>query len=520
VESTHPFFSVVTPVYDPPVDVLVEMIRSVLDQSERDLELVLVDDASSRDEVRVALRAAAAADHRVRLLERGENGGIVAASQDAVAVARGEFLVLVDHDDVVLPGALATMRAAIEKQPEADYLYSDEDKIGPDGTIFHEFRKPRWSPERLRSHMYTGHLSVMRTRVVREVGGFRPGYDGSQDHDLALRVAEVARAVVHVPEVLYHWRVVPGSAAGAANAKPYAWEAGRRAVEDHLRRVGLAARAERGGLTGTYRVRRSVDPGLLVSVVVATDGASGPVWGQERLHVVEAVRSLLERAGHPRIEVVVVHGPHTPDRVLTLLRRVAGDRLRLVAHDGAGGAVAARNAGALHATGDALLLLDESVEVRSDDLVAELVGPLAEDDVAAVGAHLSRADGLLVSAGYLVADGGVRPAARSRKPTDTGTFAELAVAREAAALPTACLAVRRELFELVGGISETLPPEVADVDLSLKLRSTGRRLVWQPAARLYQLVPEAEAEASAADVAELARRWDLSGPDDYLPGAR
>lgn len=518
MQPTHPFFSVVTPVYDPPVDVLEEMIRSVLDQSEGDLELVLVDDASTRDEVRDVLRAAAAADARVRLLEREENGGIIAASQDAVAAAQGEFLVLVDHDDVVLPGALATVRAAIEEQPEADYLYSDEDKIGPDGTVFHEFRKPRWSPERLRSHMYTGHLSVMRTRVVREVGGFRPGYDGSQDHDLALRVSEAARVVVHVPEVLYHWRVVPGSAAGAADAKPYAWEAGRRAVEDHLRRVGLPARAECGGLTGTYRVRRSVDPGLAVSVVVGTDGAADLVWGQERLHVVEAVRSLLEHVGHPAVEVVVVHGPGTPGRVLTLLRRVAGDRLRLVAHDGPGATVAARNVGALHATGDVLLLLDESVEARSDDLVAELVGPLAEDDVAAVGAHLSGADDLLLSAGYRVADGAVAPAVSSRKPTDSGTFAELAVAREVAALPTACMAVRRDLFERVGGISETLPRGVADVDLSLKLRGTGRRLVWQPAARLYQLVPPEE--PSAADVAELTLRWDLSGPDDYLPGDR
>lgn len=514
----HPFFSVITPVYDPPVDVLEEMIGSVLAQSDGDLELVLVDDASTRDEVRVALREAAAADARVRVIERPTNGGIVAASGDAVAAARGEFLVLVDHDDLLLPRALAVVRAAVEEHPEVDYLYSDEDKLGPDGTVYHEFRKPGWSPERLRSHMYTGHLSVMRTEVVRQVGGFRPGYDGSQDHDLALRVGEAARAVVHVPETLYHWRVVPGSAAGVADAKPYAWEAGRRAVEDHLNRVGLRARAERGDLTGTYRVRRAVDPDLLVSVVIVTDGASSAVWGQERLHVVEAARSVVERAGHPALELVVVHGPGTPARTLTLLRRVVGDRLRLVAHDRADDGAAARNVGVLHARGAVVLLLDESTEVRSQDLVAELVGPLSEPDVAAVGAHLSGPDDLLLHAGYLVAEGRVAPAGASRTPTDTGTFAELAVAREVSALPAACLAVRRDLFEEVGGLSESLPTAVADVDLSLKLRRTGRRLVWQPAARAFQLLPPRL--PSDEEVAALAERWDLSGPDAYLPGAR
>ncbi len=202
MSTDRPLFSVITPVYEPPVSVLRDMIDSVRHQRFGDWELVLVDDVSPSDEVRDVLREAAQADRRITVVERTTNGGIVAASNDAVDRARGEFLVLVDHDDLLTADALEVMARAIEADPNADYLYSDEDKVDADGRFYDLFRKPDWSPERLRGQMYTGHLSVMRTALVRQVGAFRAGFDGSQDHDLALRVSEQAGAVVHVPEVL------------------------------------------------------------------------------------------------------------------------------------------------------------------------------------------------------------------------------------------------------------------------------------------------------------------------------
>lgn len=197
----RPLFSIVTPVYEPPIDVLQEMIDSVREQTFTDWQLVLVDDVSPSADVRTVLRRAAAGDRRITVVERAANGRIVAASNDAVNAATGEFLVLVDHDDLLTPGALQTVADAIAAEPEADYLYSDEDKIDGQGTHYDAFHKPDWSPERLRNQMYTGHLSVMRTELVRQVGAFRPGFDGSQDHDLALRVTEQARHVVHIPEI-------------------------------------------------------------------------------------------------------------------------------------------------------------------------------------------------------------------------------------------------------------------------------------------------------------------------------
>ena len=229
--TNAPLFSIVTPVYEPPVNVLSDTIESVLAQDFEDWEWLLVDDCSPSAAVRELIREHAARDSRIKLIERETNGHIVAASNDGIAAATGEFIVLLDHDDLLVPEALKVNARQIERRPDVDYLYSDEDKVDDDGNFFGEFRKPAWSPERLRGQMYTSHLSVMRTEVVRRVGGFREGYDGSQDHDLALRVGEVARRVVHIPQVLYHWRSLPGSAAADINAKPYATIAGAKAVQ-------------------------------------------------------------------------------------------------------------------------------------------------------------------------------------------------------------------------------------------------------------------------------------------------
>ncbi|HET6939521.1 MAG TPA: glycosyltransferase, partial [Nocardioides sp.] len=333
MSETAPLFSIVTPVYNTPLDVLEEMLQSVLDQTFTDWELILVDDCSKDERVRVRLREAVAADPRVRLIERSENGHIVGASNDGVDAARGEFIALLDHDDVLAPQALEHVASAIEHEPEADYLYSDEDKIDPDGNLVEPYRKSAWAPEQLRGHMYTCHFSVLRASLVREVGGFHDGFEGSQDHDLVFRVTERARRILHIPKILYHWRVIPGSAAGDPHAKPYAWVAGVKALQAHLDRIGIDATADFGPGHSTYRITRKLDQGVLVSVVIPTCGADGLVFGERRHYVVEAVRSLIERSGHDNLEVVVVHDTSTPPKVLEQLRQVAPRQLRLVPYE-------------------------------------------------------------------------------------------------------------------------------------------------------------------------------------------
>ncbi|NMM17449.1 MAG: glycosyltransferase [Cellulomonas sp.] len=512
----RPYFSVLTPVYEPPIDALRAAIASVREQTFRDWELVLVDDCSPSLEVREVLRAAAS-DQRITVIERDSNGGIVAASNDAIAAAKGEFLVLLDNDDLLHLRALEKVAAALACDSSIDYAYTDEDKIGPDGRHYDEFRKPAWSPERLRGQMYTSHLSVLRASLVREVGGFHPGFDGSQDHDLVLRVTERARRVIHVPEVLYHWRVVPGSTAGDASAKPYAWEAGRRAVQAHLDRVGVSGEVQFGEIPGTLRVTREPSGDHVVSVIIPTRGSSGIVWGEERVFVVEAVRSVIENAGYPHVEIIVVYDLATPPRVLESLREVGGNRIVLVPFDGPFNFSAKCNVGFLAATGDVIVLLNDDVHAAQHGFLAQLIAPLDEPGVGMTGAHLLFADGRLQHGGHLYSRGEFMHAFFCASSDDPGPFAALRVSRECSGLTAACVAITRETFEAVGGLCEVLPVNFNDVDLSMKVRSLGLRLLWLHNVVLYHFESQTrEAGVHGWEYEFMTKRWYFPAEDAYL----
>ncbi|WP_183593781.1 glycosyltransferase family 2 protein [Nocardioides soli] len=514
-----PYFSILTPVYNPGVGVLQEMIDSVTAQSFTDWELVLVDDLSPDAGVRDVLRAAAAADSRIRVVERETNGGICAASNDAVDVARGEFLALLDHDDLLTADALKQMHAAIQREPEVDYLYSDEDKIDEDGNRFSLFRKPPWSPERFRAQMYTCHLSVLRASLVREVGAFRLGFDGSQDHDLVLRVTERARRVVHVPEVLYHWRAIASSTAASAEAKPYAVDARVRAVRDHLERTGIKATTYLEPRTGSVLLRRELDPDSLVSIVIPTRGTSRRVWGRTRVLVVEAVRSVLEKGGHENVELVVVHDESTPDGVLAELREVAGDRLKLVPYDAPFNFSEKCNLGVLAASGDLLVILNDDIELITDNFLPDLVGPILEPGVGLTGANLRFADTTAQHVGLVFKNCHVIHAFPRTALDDPGHFAALVINREVSGVTGACIAVTRETYERAGGMTETLPVNFNDVDFSLKIAHLGLRIVWVSTARAFHFESQTRvAKVEPWERDRLLRRWDIPRNDPYLPG--
>ena len=267
--------SVITPVYQPPASVLRECIESVLAQTHDEWEFCIVDDGSPADYVIPILNEYANADDRIRLALRSINGGIVAASNEALTMATGEFY------------------------------------------------KPDWSPERFRSQMYTCHLSTLRRNLVEEVGGFHEGFDGSQDYDLVLRVTERARKVIHIPEVLYHWRSSEQSTSSNPDAKPWAYEAGVRAVQAHCDRVGIQATVSSTYIPGCHRVRRTLVDPPRVSVIIATAGTTQEVHGLRRTFAVEAVRDLIERTDYPNLEVIVVADRSTPRAVTADLENIA-----------------------------------------------------------------------------------------------------------------------------------------------------------------------------------------------------
>lgn len=512
-------FSIVTPVYEPALDVLRDTISSVVNQTYQDWEFILIDDNSPSQTVRDVLREAAAQDERITVIERAVNGHIVTASNDGLEAARGDFIALLDHDDLLEPHALQRMSDAIDANPEADYLYSDEDKIDTNGRLYSVFRKPTWSPERLRCQMYTCHFSVIRKSITDAIGGFRPGYEGSQDYDLVLRATELARKIVHVPEVLYHWRVVPGSTAGDPGAKPYAYEAGRRAIQDHLNRTGIDGEVTMHPIySGNYEIRRTLPSERRISVIIPTHGQEGNVWGVNRCYVVEALRSAISQTDHENLEFVVVHHNSTPANILTKLREIAGDLLTLVPFAREWNTVRMLNVGALAASGDRLVLMHDHVEIISAGWLEQLVAPLEEPDVGITGAKLFNSNSSVQHAGYQVADGRFRSYSNSGTEDEPGEFTVLKLNREVLAVSTACAAISRELFREVGGISEALPEDLSDIDLSFKLSSSNYRVVHVSNCRLFHFQTEGHHFQRWERTATLDR-WGARDRDPYLPQA-
>jgi len=519
----QPLFSIVTPVYNPPLDVLAKTIRSVRNQSFKDWELILVDDCSPDPAVRELLRKQAAADSRIKVIERPTNGHIVAASNDGFAAAHGKFIALLDHDDVIVDNALLKMSEAIKNNPDVGYLYSDEEIIDENDNLLQPFRKATWSPERLRGQMYTNHFSVLRTDLVRQVGGFRPGFDGSQDHDLVLRVTELADGVVHIPEVLYRWRAVAGSAAESTDAKPYAWHAGLRAVNEHLQRTGVAGHAELGPYAGTYRVVRDpLPPDVLVSVIIPTRGESGEVFGQERVFILEAIRSLLEKGGHANLEFVVVYDTPTPPAVLGALRELLGDKLILVPYDKPFNYSEKCNLGVIYSHGSVLLLANDDIEAISDNLIGKLVAPLFEPGVGQTGAMLLFEDGTIQHAGVQVVETLLTHAHMGHDPSEPVHLYATDVDREVFGVTAALTAIKRITYDQIGGFTELLFNNYNDVDLSMKIGYLGLRRLYIADARAYHFESKTRKQDNSSqwEVDFIRRRWEMPFFDPYLPGVR
>ncbi len=517
-----PRFSVVVPVYDPPAAVLQAMLASVRAQTFGDWELCLVDDRSTQPHVRPILDRAAAADPRIHVAHRAENGGIVAASNDALAMARGEFVALLDNDDELHPEALARVDEAITATPEADYVYTDEDKIDERGRRAHAFLKPDWSPERLRTQMYTCHLSVLRRSLVDEVGGFRQEFHGSQDWDLVLRVTERARAVVHVPEVLYHWRTLATSAAGAGPAaKPWAYEAGTRAIQAHCDRIGFEAVVEHDeDNPGIYLLRPQLRECPLVSIVIPTAGRAREIGGQQTVLVSQCVDSIVATSTYESYEIVCVVDDAVPAPLVDELHDTAGDRLKVVTSSGPFNFSDRINIGVLQSAGEHVLLLNDDVEVITPGWLERLLMYSRAPGIGAVGAKLLYGDGRLQHAGVIFDDEGPGHIYRTFPGDHGGYFNMLKVANNFQAVTGACLMTPRRVFDEVGGLSTLLPLNFNDIDYCLKTGRLGLRSVVDPGTVLRHFESSSRsALVTEPEVQLLQRRYGHTAPDPfYNPG--
>jgi glycosyltransferase involved in cell wall biosynthesis len=505
-----PRFSILTPVYETPPAVLTKMLRSVRRQGFGDWEICLVDDGSTDPAVREVLDAAAARDRRVRVMYRERNGGIVSASNDALAMARGEFVALLDHDDALHPDALALVAEAIDSRPEVDYVYTDEDKIDMRGVHTAPFFKPDWSPERMRTQMYTCHFSVLRRSLVEEVGGFDAGFEGSQDWDLVLRVTERARAIVHVPRVLYHWRMIATSAAaGGEEAKPYAFEAGQRAVQAHCDRIGLPARVERDPEdSGVLHLVPQLEHQPLVSIVIPTAGQIRQIRFADTVLVNHCVESIVANSTYENYEIVVVVDEDTNPVITEQLHTIAGDRMRTVTFEGDFDFSAKINLGAEHSTGELLLLLNDDMEISTPDWIERMVMYAGQDGVGAVGGRLLWGDGRIQHVG-IGFDGGLPGHAyRGFSGAFRGYANAVVIARNCLGVTGACLMTPRAVFDEVGGLTTQLPLNFNDVDYCLKLYRSGRRIIYDPDLILLHFESSTrDPEVRAWEENRLTDRW-------------
>jgi GT2 family glycosyltransferase len=515
-----PRFSIITPTFETPADILAATLKSVERQSFGDWELCLVDDASSAPHVREMLAAAAARDPRIRVQLREENGGIVAGSNDALAMADGEFVALLDHDDALHPDALTLVSQAIDGAPDVDYVYTDEDKIDAAGKHQGPFFKPDWSPERMRTQMYTCHLSVMRRALVEEVGGFDSEFEGSQDWDLVLRVTERARRVIHVPRVLYHWRTLPTSTAGGGEeAKPWAFEAGTRAIQAHCDRTGIPAVASRDGEhPGVYRLDPRLTREPSVSIVIPTAGTVREVRYEQTVLIEHCVESILATSTYENYEIVVVVDESVDTEVRARLAERGGSKLRLVDFDEPFNFSKKINRGAVHSEGEMLLLLNDDMEVVTPSWLERMVMYASLPGVGAVGGRLIWEDGRLQHAGIAFENVGYpghiyRGFAGEWHGYSNGVL----VAQNYLAVTGACLMTPREDFERVGGLSATFPVNYNDMDYCLKLVADGMRIVYDPDTILYHFESSSRStEVEDWEKDQLRGRWlPICGIDPF-----
>ena len=509
-----PFVSVLVPVYHPEPHHVRACIDSVRAQVFQNWELCLVADGPQPDAVLDELNSD---DPRIRTYLRPENGGISAASQDALDMAAGTFIALLDNDDLLPDRALQRVVDVLLGDDRIDMLYTDEDKIDVNGRRVDPFFKPGFSPERLRTQMYTGHLGVYRRQLAAEVGGFRPGFDGSQDHDLALRVSERARRIAHLPEVLYHWRQTETSTALDAGAKDWAFDAGQRAVQSHLERTGFPASA----------VRNAQNPGVLdlvpelpstprVSVIIPTGGGEKTTRGRHMRLVDNAVESLLELTTYANFEVLVVVDSTSEDQLGHDLVALDEQRVRTIRDPHAFNFSRACNLGAVASTGEILLFLNDDTEIVQPDWIERMVMFATQPAIGAVGVKLLYGDERIQHAGVWARHDGPGHRYPGYRRDHPGHMGSLHTVQNCMAVTGACLAIERHKFESVGGFSETFPLNFNDVDLCLKLLCRGFRSVVDCGTEVIHL-ESATRNPSLKDWEHplLRARWDEFLHDDF-----
>lgn len=508
-----PLISVLLPVYNVKVSILQKAINSVLRQIYPHWELCIADDVSKSPHIRTMLEKFARRDSRIKVVFRQERGNISAASNSALALATGDYVALLDHDDELAEHALFRVAQTIIADRNLDLIYSDEDKIETDGRHVDPFFKPDWSPEYFLTCMYTCHLGVYRRSLVRELGGFRSDYDTAQDYDLALRIVARSNRIAHIPDILYHWRKLPNSTARSHRAKPQAHETAGRALASYLKDIGQPGRVEPGPFAGLHRVRFNISGRPKVSIIIPTASRPTRIQGRDTTFVGHCVQSIRRTTSYSNYEIITVDND---DMASDLQRELDRWDVRRVSFTDEFNLASKMNLGAAKADGEHLLFLNDDTEVITPDWVECMLEHSQQQAIGAVGVKLLFPDGRLQHVGVAILDGDPIHPYYGDPGKEVGYWGANFLTRNTSAVTGACMMTRANLFHELGGFDEGFPLNYNDVDYCLRIVGKGMRVVFTPYAQLYHYEGATKSGIFAHELEAFKKRWyDKWSRDPY-----
>ena len=469
-------FSILVPLYNTPEKYLREMLDSVKNQTYPEWELCLADGSDEKHNyVRTLCEQEAAADPRIKYRKLQRNEGISGNTNACIRLATGGWYALFDHDDLLHPSALFEMMKIISSRP-ADLIYTDENTfIETPKDAFNPHFKPDYAPDNLRANNYICHFTAFKKELLAKAGGgFNPAFDGSQDHDLILRLTEQAEHIIHIPKILYYWRAHKGSTAEAVQAKPYVIEAGKNAVRAHLKRLGLEGEVLDGPVPSMYRLKYKLTSAPLVSILIPSR--------DHRDDLKRCIDSIQQKTTYGNYEIIIIENNSEKEETFAYYEEIRKDpKIRVITYNHPFNYSALNNEGFRAAKGEQILLLNNDTEVLSPDWLQEMLMYAQREDVGAVGAKLYYPDGTIQHAGIGI---GIKMLAghyhKNFPKEHPGYFGRLTYAQNVSAVTAACMLVPRRVYEEMHGLDETFPVVFNDVDFCLRIREAGYLIVWTP----------------------------------------
>lgn len=493
-----PKISILVPVYNTPETFLRQMIESVQKQTYGNWELCIANANPANEQIKVILKEYTENDARVKVTDVPENEGIAQNTNKALEIADGTFIGLLDHDDVLAENALYEVVKELNKAVDTDVIYTDEDKVS---TAMDEYFSPNFKPDfnldMLRSNNYFCHFFVAKKELIETVGGFRGEYNGAQDYDLFLRCIEKAERIAHIPKILYHWRVHQESTADNPLSKMYAYDAGQKAIEQHLKRCGVTAEVSKTENLGFYRVKYQQEGSPLVSILIPNK--------DQKDTLDQCLKSIEARTDYENYEIIIIENNSTEQETFEYYKQIKNPKIRVIEWKDEFNYSAINNFGVRHAKGEYLLFLNNDIEVINSDWLGEMLSNCQREEVGAVGAKLYYPDNTVQHAGVIVGIGGVAGSVFvGLKRGYTGYMHRASIQQNLSAVTAACMMVKKSVFEEAGGFEEELKVAFNDIDFCLKIREKGHLIVYDPYVELYHYESKTR---GAEDTTEKIRRF-------------